>query len=89
MTAALLALNYQGLDLVTFLLAVTRLGIGGESNALAGGLYAAGGLPAVLAVKAAGAIAAAIIAWRLAPSRWALLPAVVGLFGAATNLAAL
>ena len=86
MTPLLLALDAQLLDGMTWLLAVNARGIGGESNVAAAGLYGAGGFELVLAVKGAGALAAALIAWRLAPSRWALLPAVMGLIGAITNV---
>ncbi len=89
MTAALLALDAQLLDGATFALAVSRWGIGGESNGAAAALYGTGGIEAVLAVKFAGAVALALLAWRLSPRRIALLPAVVGLLGAATNVGAL
>ena len=38
-------------DAVTFTIGVSRFGIGLESNGIAGGLFAAGGLAAVLTVK--------------------------------------
>ncbi len=82
---ALLALDAQLLDLATFLLAVHAVGIGGESNPLAVAL----GPAAVAVAKAVGAALCALLAWRLSPSRWSLLPAAVGIFGACTNVAAL
>ncbi len=89
MTAALLALDAQLADGLTFALAVSRWGIGGESNGAAAALYGSGGIETVLAVKLAGALALALLAWRLSPRRWALLPALVGIVGAVTNLWAL
>jgi hypothetical protein len=83
----LLTLEAQCLDGVTFCLAVHAAGVRGESNMLMAGLYHDGGLGAVLAVKAIGALAAALLVTR-APGRWALLPAAAGLVGAITNLLA-
>jgi hypothetical protein len=83
----LLTLEAQGLDAMTFCLALGSAGIRGESNLLMAGLYHSGGLWALLAVKAAGAILAALLVVRV-PGRWSLLPAAVGLIGAATNLLA-
>lgn len=86
---ALLAVESQVLDAATWLLAVGRAGIGGEANPLAATLFHAGGVDGVLALKLVGAIVLAALAARLAGRWWALLPAVVGLLGALTNLAAL
>ncbi len=86
-TLALLALEAQLLDALTFCLALRAAGIGGESNPLMAGIYHAGGLTAVLAFKLAGALLVTLLARRV-PPRWALLPAVMGLVGALTNLLA-
>ncbi len=88
MTAALMTLDSQLLDGATWLLAVLHSGIGGESNPMAVALYGRGGLGLVLAVKVAAAAALALIAWRLAGSRWSYVPAVFGIIGAVTNVLA-
>ena len=82
--AAILTLDAQLLDLATWLLAVRAVGIGGEANPIA----VAAGPELVIVGKVAGAILLALLAARLAPSRWALLPAIVGVFGAVTNVMA-
>ena len=82
--AAILALDAQLLDLATWLLAVRAVGIAGEVNPIA----VAAGPELVVVGKVAGALALAVLAARLAPSRWALLPAMVGRFVAATNVMA-
>jgi hypothetical protein len=87
-SAALLALDAQLLDGMTWLLAVRSAGIGGESNPIAIAAHGAGGLELVLVAKLVGAVLCAAIAWRLAGRRWALLPAIVGLVGALTNIGA-
>lgn len=87
---ALLAAAALVADLAAYQLAVAQLGSAGEANPVASLLG-----PALPAVKLGQAVAAAAIAWWLAgrPRRAvravAYLPAVVGLFGAATALAAL
>jgi hypothetical protein len=86
-TLALLTIEAQALDALTFCLAVHAVGIRGESNLLMAGLFHAGGVPAVLAAKAVGAGLAAALVLRV-PGRWALLPAAAGLVGAITNLLA-
>ena len=88
MIAALLALDAQLLDGATWILAVRAAGIGGESNPLAIVAHGAGGLELVLVAKLVGALVLALLAWRLAPRRIALLPALVGIAGAVTNMAA-
>ncbi len=86
MTAALLALDTQLLDGATWLLAVARDGIGGESNPMAIALYHRGGVELVLVVKVLAALLLALLAWRLQGRRWAYVPAVLGIVGAITNL---
>ncbi|HYM83611.1 MAG TPA: hypothetical protein VEY67_05640 [Candidatus Dormibacteraeota bacterium] len=88
MTVALLALDSQLLDGATWLMAVARTGIGGESNPMALALYAHGGTGLVLLVKIAAATVLALVAWRLDGRRWALVPAMFGVFGAITNILA-
>jgi biotin transporter BioY len=76
----------HGLDLVTFLLAMTIFGltIEDEFNHLARMAYATGGLAGVALLKSAGATALALIAHM---RYWALIPATVsGIVGAAVNL---
>ena len=88
MRVPLLVLDCQLADAMTFLVAVNRTSIAGESNGAMVGLYGAGGITAVLAVKLVGALLAVGIAARLG-GRWWLVPAVVGIVGAITNLRAL
>lgn len=97
MIAALLALDAQLLDGATWILAVRAAGIGGESNPVAVAAHAGGGLELVLVAKLVGALAAAAAAWWLAGRRFerhprlrsiVLAPAVLGLFGAVTNVVA-
>ena len=88
MTAALLAFDTQLLDGATWLLAVAHAGIGGESNPMAVALYHRGGLELVLVIKVLAAVLLSILAWRLEGRRWALVPAVLGIVGAVTNLLA-
>jgi hypothetical protein len=88
MIAALLALDTQLLDGATWLLAVARAGIGGESNPMAIALNHRGGVELVLVVKIVAAILLAALAWRLQGRRWAYVPAVLGLVGAITNVVA-
>lgn len=85
MIAALLVLAAQLADLAAFGLAARQVGIAGESNVVMAGLS----LETIVAVKAAGAVALALLALRLAPRRWALLPALVGELGAVTAILAL
>ena len=82
--AAILTLDAQLLDLATWLLAVRTVGIGGEANPIA----VAAGPELVIVGKVAAALLLALMAARVAPSRWALLPAIGGLVGAATNVMA-
>lgn len=88
MTTALLALDSQLLDGATWLMAVMHSGIGGESNPLAVALYGRGGLGLVVVVKVTAAALLAILAWKLEGRRWAYVPAILGIFGAITNLLA-
>jgi biotin transporter BioY len=79
----------HGLDLVTFMLALTIFGltIEDEWNHLARMAYATGGLAAVALLKASGTVALAFIVHM---RRWALLPATVpGIVGASVNLLAI
>lgn len=77
----------HGLDLLTFVMALSAIGIAGESNGLMSAVYLSGGLLALVALKAAGTLGLACIAHM---RRWALLPATAaGIVGALTNLAAL
>jgi hypothetical protein len=77
----------HGLDLLTFLLAVTAFGIGGESNGVMQTVYAHGGPAAIIGLKGSGATALALITQMRG---WALVPAALaGLVGATTNLLAL
>jgi hypothetical protein len=82
----------QFLDLVTFLPAVARVGIGAESNPLARTLYLSAGAWGPAALKAA-AIAIMLIALVRVVRRFptyalpsAALVVGIGLFGAASNL---
>lgn len=87
MIPALLVAVAHGLDLVTFMLAVDRWGIGGEANGLVQMAYLSGGLLLVVTLKASGALALSCIAHM---RRWALLPAAgAGIAGATFNLIAI
>jgi len=87
MTRPLLVSVAHGLDFLTFVLALSAFGIAGESNGLMGTVYAAGGLLAVLALKASGTTALACLSQMRA---WMLIPAAgAGILGAAANLSAL
>ena len=83
-----LALGALLVDGAAFALAVERVGIGGEAHPIAVAVFAAGGIQAILAAKVAQAIAAALVTHRLRATRWSYLPAIVGMFGAVTALAA-
>ncbi len=89
MRTVLLALDGQLLDGATWLLAVAHAGIAGEGNPLAVAMYQRGGIELVLAVKVGAALALGFLAWELRGRRWALVPAIIGIAGAATNLLAL
>jgi hypothetical protein len=75
----------QMADLAAFMVGVSAVGIGGESNVAMGGLYALGGMTAVVLVKSSGAVALAYMGPKA--GRWWILPAVAGLLGAATAIA--
>lgn len=90
MVAPLLILVAHGLDGLTFLLAVQRWGISGESNPVAHLVVGAAGVGGLLLLKAAGAsVAAGIVArarrWRTVMLLVAVLAAIVG---AVANLGA-
>jgi hypothetical protein len=81
------------LDLVTFLPAAARVGIGGEGNPLARGLYLLAGPFGPAALKAA-AIAIILLALARVAQRFptlvfpsAALVSGIGLFGVASNVA--
>jgi hypothetical protein len=78
----------HGLDFVTFLLALLAFGgIGGESSGFMASVYMAGGLLAVLALKASGTMALACLSQM---RTWMLVPAAgAGILGAVANLSAL
>ena len=86
MRLVLLTLGAQMADLAASTLAARHVGIGGESNPMFAALWATPAL--FVAVKAAGAIALALLALHV-PRRLALLPAIAGLVGAGTALVAL
>lgn len=87
MIAPLLVGVAHGLDLLTFLFAVTYIGIEGETNGWAHLAYAAAGLPGVALLKAAGTVGLAYIAYL---RRWALVPATLsGIVGATVNTTAI
>lgn len=87
MTRPLIVSVAHGLDFLTFLLAVSAVGIAGESNGLMASTYAAGGLLAVLALKVSGTTALACMSQM---RTWVLLPAAgAGIVGAAANLSAI
>ena len=84
----------QLLDLVTFAFAVQRWGIGGEVGPL-GFVYQAAGYWAVAAAKT-GIIAIVMMAilfypWRRVATAWriGIVVGAIGVFGAATNVAAI
>lgn len=73
-------------DLVSFLLAMSLLGIHGESNGLMRQAYDQLGVPGVVMLKTSGAIALTMLT---AMRPWAFLPAVgSGLVGAVVNVVA-
>jgi hypothetical protein len=77
----------HGLDLLTFLLALTAFGIGGESNGFMQTVYVHGGQGAIVALKGSGATALGLITQLRG---WALVPAALaGIAGAAVNIVAL
>jgi hypothetical protein len=77
----------HGLDYLTFLMAVSLLGIGGESNGLMQMAYLQVGLGGVAALKASGATALALMSTMRS---WVFVPAAsAGLFGASINLIAI
>lgn len=77
----------HGLDLLTFAMALTAFGVGGESNGLMRAAYLHAGPAGIVALKSAGAAALAYISQLRA---WALVPAALaGIVGAATNLLAI
>ena len=86
----LLVIAAQLIDLATFGLAVRVAGPAGELGPL-GGVYAAGGFAPVAMTKLL-ALLAVLVIFTLytrrvgSPRRLALMVAVVGLFGAATNV---
>lgn len=84
---ARIILGAQMADLAAFLLGVSVVGIAGEANPIIVGLYGLGGLGLIVALKSSGAVALAVLGPRL--GRWWILPAVVGLLGAATAIATL
>lgn len=90
MIAPLLVLVAHGLDALTFLLAVERWGMWGESNPAAQAIYSAAGLWGLVLLKAGGA---AVLAWIVARPRWRtgklLFAAAAGVLGAAANITAL
>ena len=86
---ALLVVEAQLLDAVTWILAVRRDGIAGEANPVAAALYHAAGTDAVLALKLGAAVLLGWLAFRLAGRWWALVPAALGIAGALTNVIAL
>jgi hypothetical protein len=82
-TRPLLVAVAHGMDLVSFLAVASALGAAGESNPFMRSLYLNGSLLSLVALKAAGATALALIA-QMRP--WALVPAAgAGLAGAAVN----
>lgn len=91
MIAPLLVLVAQALDGLTFLMAVNRWGLSGESNVIAQLVIGAWGVGGLLLFKAIGAsLAAGIVAkarrWR---TSMAVLGVGVGLIGVLANLSAL
>jgi hypothetical protein len=79
-------LGAQLSDLAAFLLGVSIIGIRGEANPIIVELYAIGGLGLIVASKVGGAVVLAWLGPRL--GRWWILPAVAGMIGAATAIAA-
>lgn len=90
MVAPLLILVAHALDGLTFVMAVQRWGISGESNPVAHLVVGAAGVGGLLLLKAAGASAAAGIVARARRWRTAMLLAAVlaGIIGAVVNLGA-
>lgn len=78
----------QALDGITFAMAVGVWGIAGEANPVVSLIYGATGLPGVLSIKFAVAIIATMLVRRIG-GRWWLFPALIGVFGAASNAVAL
>jgi hypothetical protein len=83
----------HGLDLATFLIALSALTIHAEANYLMRGLYVSSGPIGVIALKTAGTAAlACMVAQQRWPhlARWTFIPAVsAGILGAEVNLLAL
>lgn len=89
MIPILLVLVAHGLDALTFLMAVERWGLWGESAPIAQRIAADVGVTGMVGVKLIGAEFLAAIVMRL---RWRvvlLLAAGAGIVGASSNLAAL
>lgn len=90
-----LLLYAQATDLITFMLAVTALGIGGEINPLAHLLYGNAGLLGIAAFKAGiiGIVALAIVPLRKKRPRLfggvAVFGIIFGSVGALANVASL
>lgn len=83
---AQIILGAQMADLAAFLLGVSMVGIGGEANPVILELYALGGLGLIVASKLGGAVVLAWLGPRL--GRWWTVPAVAGMIGAVTAIAA-
>jgi hypothetical protein len=83
----------HGLDLVTFLIALSALTIHAEANHLMRSLYLSAGPIGVVALKTAGTVAlACMVAQQRWPqlARWSFVPAVgAGILGGEVNLLAL
>jgi hypothetical protein len=87
MTRPLIVAVAHGLDLLTFALALTAFGVGGEWNGLMRSAYLHAGPAGIVALKSAGATALAFMSQLRG---WALVPAAfAGIVGAVTNLLAL
>lgn len=87
MTRPLLVSVSHGLDLLTFIAALSAFGISGESNGLMQTVYVSSGLLTLVALKAAGTLGLACLAQM---RRYALVPAAgAGIIGATVNLLAL
>lgn len=87
MTRPLLVSVSHGLDLLTFIAAVSMFGIAGESNGLMRTVYLSGGLFTLVALKASGTAALAFIT-QMRP-RYLVPAAGAGIVGATVNLASL
>lgn len=83
----------HGLDLLTFLIALSALSIHAEANHVMRSLYVSGGPIGVVALKTAGTVAlACMVAQPRWPhlARWSFMPAVgAGILGGEVNLLAL